>query len=174
LTYGRPSDNSPQEWYDATILCDENRIANSTFQSMFRNTRTATSIIVTPTKSSILSGSTSFHPAFSQPLSSFTLKTSCNPDAMDVDVMRKCRLTLMFCYCCGKMGHLCPDYPQHFDVQTMSNNERADFVQHELVTLDVHATTETTDAITEATARDEDVEEEVTTGKKSDFISGNK
>jgi hypothetical protein len=28
LTSGWPSDNSPQQWYDATILCDENRITN--------------------------------------------------------------------------------------------------------------------------------------------------
>jgi hypothetical protein len=34
LTFGRPSDNNPQEWYDAAILYDENHIANSAFQSI--------------------------------------------------------------------------------------------------------------------------------------------
>jgi hypothetical protein len=55
----------------------------------------------------------------------------------------------------------------------MSNNECSDFMQHELVALDVPTTTETTDSITELTVREEDVEEEVTTGKKSDFTSHN-
>jgi hypothetical protein len=87
LTYGHPSNNSPQEWYNAAILCDENHIANSMFQSSFCNTRTATSIIVTPTKSSILLNSTLFRPAFAQPLSSFVPKASHDPDAMDIDGM---------------------------------------------------------------------------------------
>jgi Retrotransposon gag protein len=33
LTPGCPSDEIPQQWYDAAILCDENRIANATFTS---------------------------------------------------------------------------------------------------------------------------------------------
>ena len=40
LTHGRPSDDNPEDWYDAAILCDENRIANAAFQSTFRSTRT--------------------------------------------------------------------------------------------------------------------------------------
>jgi len=32
LTYGRPSDDIPKDWYDTAILCDENCIANSAFQ----------------------------------------------------------------------------------------------------------------------------------------------
>jgi hypothetical protein len=84
LTYGRPSDDSPQEWYNAAILCDENCIANSAFQSTFHNTRTAMSIIATPTKSSILSGSASFHPALAQPSLSFAPKASGDPDAVHV------------------------------------------------------------------------------------------
>jgi hypothetical protein len=31
LTSGQPSDNSPQQWYDAVLLCDENHIANEAF-----------------------------------------------------------------------------------------------------------------------------------------------
>jgi Retrotransposon gag protein len=33
LTQGCPSDEIPQQWYDAAILCDENRIANAAFTS---------------------------------------------------------------------------------------------------------------------------------------------
>ena len=33
LTQGRPSDEIPQQWYDAAILCDENRIMNAAFTS---------------------------------------------------------------------------------------------------------------------------------------------
>jgi hypothetical protein len=80
----------------------------------------------------------------------------------------------MFCYCCGKTGHLHPDCPQCFDVRTMSDYKCSEFVQHELIVLDICATTKTTDVITGPTVRDEDVEEEVTIGKKSDFISHNK
>jgi len=32
LTYGRPSDDIPKDWYDAAIPCNENRIVNSVFQ----------------------------------------------------------------------------------------------------------------------------------------------
>jgi len=38
LTYGRPSNDIPKDWYDAAILCDENHIANSAFQSTLRST----------------------------------------------------------------------------------------------------------------------------------------
>jgi hypothetical protein len=31
LTSGHPLDTSPKQWYDAAILCDENRIANEAF-----------------------------------------------------------------------------------------------------------------------------------------------
>jgi len=33
LTYGQPSNDIPKDWYDAAILCNENHIANSAFQS---------------------------------------------------------------------------------------------------------------------------------------------
>jgi hypothetical protein len=92
---------------------------------------------------------------------------------MDVDMTQKHGLTPMFCYLCGKTGHLCPDCPQCFDVWTMSNDECSDFMQHELIALDVHATTKTTDAITESSTEEEHVGEEVTVGNKSDFISRN-
>jgi len=40
LTYGRPSDDIPKDWYDAAILCNENHIANSAFQLTLQSTRT--------------------------------------------------------------------------------------------------------------------------------------
>jgi hypothetical protein len=45
LTEGRPSDDSPQQWYAAAILCDENHIANEAF-------RTHSWIAPTPTNTS--------------------------------------------------------------------------------------------------------------------------
>jgi hypothetical protein len=33
LTLGQPSDDSPQQWYNAALLCDENRIANEAFRT---------------------------------------------------------------------------------------------------------------------------------------------
>jgi hypothetical protein len=36
LTEERPSDDSPQQWYAAAILCDENRIANEAFRTHSR------------------------------------------------------------------------------------------------------------------------------------------
>jgi hypothetical protein len=46
-------------------------------------------------------------------------------------------------------------------------------MQHELIALDVCATTDTTDAITKLSTEEEHVDEEVTVGKKLDFISCN-
>jgi len=40
LTYGRPSNDIPKDWYDAAILCNENCIANSAFQSTLQSNRT--------------------------------------------------------------------------------------------------------------------------------------
>jgi hypothetical protein len=91
---------------------------------------------------------------------------------MDVDANRRRGLNPMFCYRCGKTGHLRPDCPQRFDVRTMSTDERSDFVQQELVALDVR-TTETTAEIAEASIEEEEVHEEIATGKKSDFTSRN-
>jgi hypothetical protein len=152
LTYGCPSDDSLQEWYDTAILCDENCIANSAFQSTFCMTQTGTSVIATLVKPSFPSGSTSFWPTFTPSLMSFTLKPLLNPDVMDVDATHRCGLNPMFCYHCGKTGHLRPDCPQCFDVCTMSSNERSDFVQHEPMALDVRTTdtaVETTEPSTE-------------------------
>jgi hypothetical protein len=56
----------------------------------------------------------------------------------------------------------------------MSSDECSDFVQHELIALDIHATTETTDTITELGTEEEHIDEEITVEKKSDFISRNK
>jgi hypothetical protein len=33
LTNGRPSDESPHEWYTTAILCNENHIANEAFRA---------------------------------------------------------------------------------------------------------------------------------------------
>ena len=38
LTYGQPSNDIPKDWYDAVILCNENHIANSAFQSTLQST----------------------------------------------------------------------------------------------------------------------------------------
>ena len=40
LTFGWPSDDVPNDWYDAAILCDENHIVNSAFQSTLQSTWT--------------------------------------------------------------------------------------------------------------------------------------
>ena len=39
LTSGRPDDDEPEGWYEAAVLCDDNRIANDTFQATFRTTK---------------------------------------------------------------------------------------------------------------------------------------
>jgi hypothetical protein len=172
LTYGHPSNDSLQEWYDTVILCNENHIANSVFQSTFCTTQTGTLVIATSAKPSLSSGSTSFWPMFVPSLMSFMLKPSHHPDVMDVDATHRCGLNLMFCYCCGKTGHLHPDCPQCFDVRTMSTDEWSDFVQQELVALDIW-TMDTAAEITETNTEEEEVHEEITIGKKSDFTSRN-
>jgi hypothetical protein len=51
LKLGRPSDDSPQQWYAAAILCDENCISNEAFQ---------TSSQITPPTSSPLNADSVF------------------------------------------------------------------------------------------------------------------
>ena len=145
LTHGRPSDDTPQDWYDATILADENRIANAAFQSSIRANRS-----FTPSAPPGLIR----NPQIPIPRT-FPISTSCqafaptpryippptrDPNAMDVDANRQRGPSAVTCYRCGKTGHVRKDCPHTFDVRFMTTEEREDFIQQELAAMDVRAT----------------------------------
>jgi len=145
LTYGRPSDDIPKDWYDAVILCDENHIANSAFQSTLRSSRTTATTGFGANHNPVTGVTKPIHPAPAHatavtPSIGFASRPPRDPNAMDIDATRRRGPNSVVCYRCGKTGHTRPNCLEAFDVRTMTVEERSDFVQRELAALDVHTT----------------------------------
>jgi len=91
LTFGQPSDDVPKDWYDAVILCDENHIANSVFQSTLRSNQT-TAITGVRANHNPVTGvikpvhSAPAHVMAATPSIGFTSRPPQDPNAMDVNV----------------------------------------------------------------------------------------
>jgi len=142
LTYGRSSNDIPKDWYDATILCDENHITNSAFQSTLQSTR-ITAITGDGANHNPVTGVTK--PVHSAPANvmaatpsiGFASRPPWDPNAMDVDVTQRWNPNPIVCYQCGKTGHTRPNCPEVFNVCTMIVEECTDFIQCELTALDV-------------------------------------
>jgi len=145
LTYGWPSDDIPKDWYNAVILCNENCIANSAFQSTLQSTQAT----------AITGGGAHYNPVawFTKPVHlapahvmavtpsiGFTSRPPQDPNAMDVDVTQRWGPNPVVCYQCRKTGHTRPNCPEAFDVCTMTVEECTNFIQHELTALDVCTT----------------------------------
>jgi Retrotransposon gag protein/Zinc knuckle len=154
LTQGRPSDEIPQQWYDAAILCDENRIANAAFTSSPRTSRQSDA---PPSTSGILRKPTTTF-ARTYPISA--------PRSLPVpsvsSAQRPKDTTAIVCFRCGQPGHLRPECPKRFDIRYLSLEERQAFAEDEFAALDVRVAHEGhNDAVEESC---EDKAEEVESG----------
>jgi len=142
LTYSWSSDNVPNDWYDAAILCNENHIANSAFQS----STWTTTITGDGAHHNPVTGVTKpmdSMPAWVMavaPSIRITLRLTQDSNAIDVDVTHRWGPNPTVCYQCGKTGHSRPNCSEVFDVYTMTMKECSDFVQHELAALDICTT----------------------------------
>jgi len=130
LTYGQPSDDIPKDWYDAAILCDENHIANSAFQSTLQSTRTTANTGVganhnpvagLPNLCTLLQPSDNMTPSIG-----FASRPPWDPNAMDVNATWRQGPNMVVCYQCGKTSHTRPNCPEAFNVCTMTVEECTD------------------------------------------------
>jgi len=144
LTTGRPSDNAPKQWYNAAILCDENRISNEAFRT--------TSRMASRSEISAQPGSMFRKPLgpVTRPLpptSHTSTPTRYTPSAQSVSAPTKPKDgSALICFRCGQPGHTRPECPRRFDVRYMDGGERQDFAQEEFAALDVNETNEKNEA----------------------------
>ena len=75
MAYGRPSDASPEDWYEAAKNIDQNRAANKAFKSAYRAPVLAPRPMTNPMRP------TSFN--------SFQIPPPTKPVPMDIDTSRK-------------------------------------------------------------------------------------
>ena len=128
MASGRPSDSSPDQWYNAARTVDENRAANEAFSSTYRSAPpssrpTATSVVRT-TPSSAKTGHSHISP------------TPGNPVPMDLDAARKAASGPL-CFRCKQPGHFTRDCPTRYDVRAMTFEELQEEYQVRLAQLDL-------------------------------------
>src|SRR5277367_1686011 len=153
LTSGRPSDEIPKEWFDAAILCDENRIANEAFRTASRTvshpeTSSTTNSVFRrlPTRASNPPPPLS---RFAPPIASASNPSRYVPPVPSISTPSRPKdPSTLVCFRCGQHGHTRPDCPKRFDVRYMDFEERQGFAQEEFVALDVMETKEREDDAT--------------------------
>jgi hypothetical protein len=128
MASGRPSDASPEQWYNMARTIDQNRAANKAFSSTYRSPvpslgPVATSVI-RPAAPSVRAGHSHIHP------------TPRNPVPMDLDTTRGAATTPLR-FRCKKPGHFGRDCPMQFDVRSMNIDELQEALGLRLAELDV-------------------------------------
>jgi hypothetical protein len=121
FTTGRPSDNTPKQWYNAVIICDENRIANEAFR---------TSSQMASHSEMIAQPGTMFHKPLAAvrwplpPTSHTTTPSRYTPSAQSVSAPTKPKDgSALVCFRCGQPSHTRPECPRWFDVRYMDGGE---------------------------------------------------
>jgi Retrotransposon gag protein/Zinc knuckle len=110
MAYGRPSDSSPEDWYEAAKNVDQNRAANEAFKTASRTSTPA-------------STSTSYSsPRLPRILPSVPRVNSI-PVSTDIDAGKRKNAIPLSCYRCHQPGHIAPDCPQRYDIRTLSVEE---------------------------------------------------
>ena len=153
LTSGRPSDEIPKQWFDAAILCDENRIANEAFRTASRTvshpeTSSTTNSVFRRLPTRVLNPPPPLS-RFAPPIASASNPSRYTPPVPSISTPSRPKdPSTLVCFRCGQHGHTRPDCPKRFDVRYMDFEERQGFAQEEFVALDVMETKEREDDAT--------------------------
>ena len=129
MAYGRPSDASLEDWYEAAKTVDQNQAANEAFKLAYRTPMSAPQSVsnpVHPTPQSVFRIPPSIAPSNPAP---------GNPVPMDIDMNWKKISAIVNCYKCGGPGHKASDFPLRFDIRhwTMEELEMELMARRDLV-----------------------------------------
>ena len=133
MASGRPSDTSPEQWYEMARRVEQNRATNEAFQSAYRGP--------TATPSRVLN-QLPIRPAQlpTIPRHAHIVPTPGNPVPMDVDAAKRKALPAAICFRCGKPDHFAKNCPDRFDVRLLSVDELQSMLEDRLALLDVAPT----------------------------------
>jgi hypothetical protein len=135
MPVGRPANDKPEGWYEATALCNENRITNAAFFSAKPvPTWHTTSVFRAPQMFSAAAPQAAPMPPPPPPVPSFPA-----PVPMDVDAVRRRTAHPQTCYWCGQSGHLRRDCTLCRDTCYMTLDEKEDLIQQLMADIDAAA-----------------------------------
>jgi hypothetical protein len=135
MPVGRPTDDKPEDWYEAAALCDENWITNAAFFSA-KPVPTWHTTLVFRAPQTFLAAAPQAAPMLPPPppVPSFPA-----PVPMDVDVVRWRTAHPQTCYQCGQSGHICCDCTLRHNACYMTLDEKEDLIQQLMADIDAAA-----------------------------------